>query len=131
MPIVSIVFGAALIALGAWSYQATEGRSLTALIPAAVGAALVVLGLVAMVERFLKHAMHAAAMIGLLGCIAAAGRLVMSLVRGTADLSKPATIGTGGMTLLCLVFVGLCINSFIQARRRRRAAMQASGQGSP
>jgi hypothetical protein len=26
------------------------------------------------------------------------------------------------MTLLCVVFLGLCINSFIQARRRRRAA---------
>jgi hypothetical protein len=26
------------------------------------------------------------------------------------------------MTLLCGVFVALCINSFIQARRRRRAA---------
>ena len=25
------------------------------------------------------------------------------------------------MTLLCAVFVGLCVNSFIQVRRRRRA----------
>ncbi len=122
MPIVSIVFGAALIALGAWSYTATEGRSVTALIPAVVGVLLVILGLLATVERFLKHAMHAAAMIGVLGFIAAAGRLVMKMVRGEADPSKPATIGTGGMTLLCLVFVGLCVNSFIQTRRRRRAA---------
>jgi hypothetical protein len=127
MPIVSIVFGVALIALGAWSYLASEGRSATALIPVVAGALLAFLGLLAMVERFLKHAMHAAAMIGLLGLIAAGGRFVMTLVQGTADFSKPATIGTGGMTLLCLVFVGLCINSFIQARRRRAAA-QAPGQ---
>jgi hypothetical protein len=131
MPIVSIVFGGALIALGAWSYIATDGRSHTALIPAYAGGLLVVLGLVAMVERFLKHAMHAAAMIGLLGFIAAGFRFVKALVEGTADLTKPSTIGTGGMTLLCLAFVGWCINSFIQVRRRRKAAAAAGGHDQP
>jgi hypothetical protein len=131
MPIVSIVFGAALIALGAWSYTATEGRSVTALIPAVAGVLLVLLGLLATVERFLKHAMHAAAMIGVLGVIAAGGRLVVLLIQGKADPNRPSTIGSGGMTLLCLVFVGLCVNSFIQARRRRRAAAQAPLAGPP
>jgi hypothetical protein len=130
MPIVSVVFGVVLIALGVWSYIATDRASLTALIPAAVGGLLVFLGLIGMVERFLKHAMHAAAMIGLLGCIAAATRFIPKLVKG-ADFSEPATMATGGMTLLCLVFVGLCVNSFIQVRRRRRAAAQAAGQGPP
>jgi hypothetical protein len=32
--------------------------------------------------------------------------------------------------VLCLVFVGLCIKSFIQARRRR-AAREAGGQPAP
>jgi hypothetical protein len=63
-------------------------------------------------------------MIGLLGFLAAAGRLVSSLIaKGTIE-------GVGGtslvlMTLLCGVFVGLCVNSFIQARRRRHAATSA------
>ena len=52
-----------------------------ALIPAFVGAPLVLAGLVGMVERFLKHAMHLAAMIGLLGCLGAAYMFVSRLFK--------------------------------------------------
>lgn len=134
MPAVSIVFGVLLIALGVWSYwggvlglweplgfPSPEKLSGTALIPAYVGAALVVLGLLAFKEILLKHAMHAAAMLGLVGFLAAGSRLIAGL------MSKGKVEGVGGvsltaMTLLCAVFLALCVNSFIQARRRRRAA---------
>jgi sulfite exporter TauE/SafE len=122
VPIVSIVFGGLLIALGLWGYTASEAKSVTALIPAFVGGLLAVLGVVALKESLLKHAMHAAAMVGLLGFLAAASRFVLKVVRGGAAWDDTATLATGGMTLLCLVFLGLCVNSFIQARRRRRAA---------
>ena len=133
MPAVSIVVGALLIAVGVWGYwggdlglwerlgfTAPDNLSGTALIPAYLGVGLVVLGLLAFKEKFLKHAMHAAALIGVLGLLAAAGRLILSLVR------KGKVEGVGGAsltttTLLCTVFVVLCVNSFIQARRRRRA----------
>jgi hypothetical protein len=134
VPIVSVVFGLLLIALGVWGYwggvlgfwaplglPAPEKLSGTALIPAAAGILLLLCGLLAFKESRLKHAMHAAAMFGLLGFVAAGSRLIWTLVRnGKVE-------GVGGasltlMTLLCGVFVALCINSFIQARRRRRAA---------
>ena len=126
MPIVSIVFGGLLIGLGVWGYVTTDMKSVTALIPSFVGGVLVVLGLVGLVERFLKHAMHLAAMIGLLGCIAAAVRFVPKLIKGF-DLNDKAALSTGGMALLCAIFVALCVNSFIQVRRRRRAAAALSG----
>ncbi len=139
VPAVSVVFGALLIILGIWGrfggslglweplgLAAPEQLSNTALIPAFVGAALVLLGLFAFKESWLKHAMHGAAMIGLLGFLAAVGRLVLSLI------TKGKLEGVGGtslvlMTLLCAVFVGLCVNSFIQTRRRRRAASAIPG----
>jgi uncharacterized paraquat-inducible protein A len=127
MPIVSIGFGGLLIVLGVWGFVDSGSTHYTALIPAAVGVILVLLGLLALVERFLKHAMHAAVMIALAGCIAAAVRFVPKLF-GVIDIHDTATITTGGMTLLCLVFVGLCVNSFIQVRRKRRAAAQAQTQ---
>lgn len=134
MPAVSVVFGVLLIAVGIWGYwggvlglweplgfSAPAELSGTALIPAYVGAALIVLGLLAFKERLLKHAMHAAALLGVLGLVAAGARLTISLIR------KGKIEGVGGasltaMTLLCAVFVALCINSFIQVRRRRRMA---------
>jgi hypothetical protein len=128
------MFGLLLIALGVWGYwggtlnlwqplgfEAPEHLSGTALIPAYMGAALVVLGLLAFKESLLKHAMHAAALIGVLGLLAAGGRLLSTLI------GKGEVKGVGGtslvlMTLLSALFVALCINSFIQARRRRAAA---------
>lgn len=135
MPAVSVVFGLLLIALGIWGrwggdlglwqplgFDLPEKLSATALIPAYVGAALFVLGLLAFKESLLKHAMHFAAMIGLLGLLAAGGRLLTTgNVHGVGGASLLA------MLLLCAVFVALCVNSFIQARRRRRAASTASG----
>src|SRR5581483_1239793 len=64
-----ILTGALLIGLGAWGYLGAEAehRSVTALIPAFFGLALVLLGLLAFKEHLRKHVMHLAAMIGLIG----------------------------------------------------------------
>jgi hypothetical protein len=120
MPIMSIVCGGLLIALSAWGYNASETKSITIFIPAGVGGLLVLLGLIGLVERLLKHAMHAAAMIGLLGAVAAGYRFVPKLLEG-ADWNDLPMRMTGKMFLVCVIFVAMCINSFIQARRRRAA----------
>jgi hypothetical protein len=141
MPIVTVVMGVLLIALGVWGrfggdlglweplgVAAPEHLSGTALIPAYVGLAFVVLGLLALKESLLKHAMHAAAVVGLLGFLAAGGRLLSTLIT-KGKVEGVAGVSTSGMTLLCAVFVGLCVNSFIQARRRRRAQALTSPPG--
>ncbi len=128
MPVVSIVFGLLLIALGIWGYWGgvlglwqplgfapPEKLSGTALIPAYLGAGLVVLGLLAFKASLLKHAMHGASAIGLLGLVAALSRIVM-----TGNIKGVSGVSLMAMTLLCAAFVALCIHSFLQARRRRR-----------
>jgi hypothetical protein len=120
MPIVSVVFGGLLIAVGLWAKLSTGTQSLTALIPAFVGAPLVVAGLLALKESLLKHAMHAAAMVGLLGLLGSLYNLGRIVGRG-ADLTETPGVATILMTALSGVFVGLCVNSFVQARRRRAA----------
>ena len=129
MPYVSISFGVALIGVGVWGYTKSdlEGPAkYTALIPAAFGAVLVVCGAVGLVARLLKHAMHAAAAVGLIGLLLGAGRFIWGAVKSGIDFDKIGTQAIVAMMALCLVFVGLCVNSFIAARRRR-AAREASG----
>lgn len=115
---VSVGFGITLIILGVASYLGTDRVSPTALIPAAFGLALLLLGCLALKESFRKHAMHLAAMIGLVGLIGGLARLISKGI----NLQSTASVCTLVMTVLCAAFVLLCVRSFIMAKRRRLAA---------
>ena len=114
----TILFGVLLTALGVAGYFLTGAVSPTALIPTWFGLPLVALGYVSRSEAMRKHAMHAAATIALVGC----GGALFSLMRGPAGASTAmATFSQAAMVLLTAVFVGLCVKSFIDARRARSA----------
>lgn len=128
MPVLSIACGILLTIVGVVGYTGqgpnpdTRQVSPTALIPAVFGGLLIVLGLLAFKPSLRKHAMHFAAMVGLLGAIGG----FMPLFRqykntGALDLMKPSAVSGWLMILICAVFVGLCVNSFIQARKARKA----------
>ncbi len=125
MPATTIGFGAVLCAIGLWGYfgAAPDKQSLTAFIPTAFGAVLILCGILAFNAKLLKHAMHAAAGVGLLGFLAAAGRGLPKLGNAISDDPEfnraPRLVLL--MALVCLVFVGTCVWSFISARRRRAA----------
>jgi hypothetical protein len=117
----TMVFGVALIALGVVGYVGTAAVSITALIPAIFGAVLVVLGWVAVNERYRKHAVHLAAAVALVGFIGAVPGLIgiWDLISG-AEVQRPAAVVSQSfMAILMAVFVGLCVRSFVEARRAR------------
>jgi hypothetical protein len=122
VPHISVIFGLLLIALGVGGFVGTGSEHLTALIPAGFGLALALLGVVALKDSLRKHAMHLAAMVGLVGAVGGAVMVVLPLVKGTGIERPVAYSCQTALTVLCLVFVGLCVNSFVQARRRRAAA---------
>jgi hypothetical protein len=116
-----MVCGFLLTVLGVGFYigaLGTDKESITALIPAFFGIPLLVLGFLARQEKYLKHAMHAAAALGLIGLVAVLGRLVPGLI------SNPAQVAQFLMALICAVFVALCVQSFIVARRNRARAQK-------
>ena len=120
----TIGIGCLLIALGVGSYFGTGRGSVTALIPAFVGLPLALLGVVALNDGLRKHAMHAAALIGLLGFIGAArgfAKLPAFLTGGEVERPVAAYVQIA-MSLVCLVFLVLCVRSFIKARRSGGAA---------
>ena len=118
MPITAVIFGGLLILTGIVGYVhgvMNDRASLTAFIPAAFGLVIAILGLAAQAKESLrKHLMHAAVVVGLLGFLVPAGRLISKF----SELSlSAAVVSQLVMALLCLVFVLLCIRSFIAARR--------------
>ena len=123
----TLIFAGLLILLGVAGYAAAAAgvmgakASVTALIPSFVGIVLGICGVVALRESLRKHAMHGAALVGLVGFLAGAGRGLPglpALLSGTSD--KPlAVILTNSMALICAVFVGVCVKSFIDARKAR------------
>lgn len=121
MPKVTIVFAILLIVLGLIGYFATGRTSVTALIPAFLGIVMLTLGLLGGKESLRKHTMHAAAALGLLGLIGAArGLPAFFSLLGGAQVARPAAaVSQAIMVLLMLVYVGLGVKSFIDARRSR------------
>ena len=117
MPGTTRLTGLILIVLGVASYVLTGRTSLTAMIPAYFGAALVVCALLARKEAARKHAMHAAAAIGLVGALAALGRGLPAAFSG--GFSRPAVMSQLIMGAVLLIYVGFSVQSFIAARRRR------------
>lgn len=119
----TIAFGVILILLGAGGYFGTGAVSPTALIPSAFGLVLLVLGVLARDPGKRKHAMHFAALVALLGVGGTVGALGDAFaVIGGREVARPAAaIAKASMAILMLVFLGLCVRSFIEARRSRSA----------
>ena len=121
---VSIAFGVLLIILGLVSYFGTGSKHPTALIPTWFGLALGVFGLLANSpqESRRKLFMHINVTIGLIGLIGAAWRALSSYGHARAegvDPDKIALAAQGAMAGLLLVYVLMCVKSFIDARRAR------------
>jgi hypothetical protein len=67
--------------------------------------------------------MHIAVTVGLLGFVGAASRVIVECVRANGPLEHPVAVeDQGAMAAICLVFVGLCVRSFIAARKARKLA---------
>lgn len=120
MPFTTIVSGVLLILVGIFGYifSIIDGNySPTALIPAAFGLLLLVLGLVARAKESLRmHVMHVAVLVGLLGFAIPAWRIISQISNIKVSLAVLSQIA---MSVICLVFVILCVKSFIDARRSR------------
>ncbi|GAB3520673.1 hypothetical protein [Arthrobacter monumenti] len=120
MPRITIGLGVVLIALGVISYIATAFASWTALIPAILGAIILVSGVIAMKKP--KIGIHIALAFAVIGI---AGTLMNVLEIGAliaGDAERPAAVIASTITfVLLLVYVIVGVRSFISARRWKTA----------
>lgn len=118
MPTTAILFGRLLIILGiiAYGYGIYSGNaSPTALIPAGFGLILLILGHLSNAkENLRKHLMHVAVLVGLIGFIIPIWRLLSKISDFSLTFASTILIS---MAVICLVFVLLCVKSFIDARK--------------
>jgi multisubunit Na+/H+ antiporter MnhF subunit len=120
---VTLVFAVVLIALGLIGFISTGSTHPTALIPAALGVLLGIFGALAISpnEGRRKLFMHINVTLGLLGFLGTVMGLIQwfQMLAGATVKNPPATESKAAMALLCLVYVALCVRSFIAARRAR------------
>jgi uncharacterized membrane protein (UPF0136 family) len=121
MPTTTIVTGVLLIVLGIVGYVGTGSEHPTALIPAGFGIALAVCGFLAKAPERRKLFMHIAVTLGLLGFIGTVMGLVkvVRMAAGETIARPEAAESQAVMAFICLIFVGLCVKSFINARKAR------------
>jgi uncharacterized membrane protein len=116
MPKISVVFGILLSVLGLYGYFGMGMVSVSALIPLFIGVPIIILGVLAFDEQKIKHSMHAASVLILLGLIGSLYRLAHKVLLGNIDESSIILIL---MSAICIIFLILAINSFIEARKVR------------
>jgi len=121
----TIGFGILLILLAIIGFVATGSTHPTALIPAILGIAFVLFGVMANSENPKKrmlwmHISVTVALLAFLGTIKADIQTIQ-LSRGVEFPHPAAVLEKGAMSLLCLIYVLFCVRSFIAARRARVA----------
>jgi hypothetical protein len=122
---VTVVFGFVLVVLGAVGFVLTGSTHLTALIPCGIGMLLAVSGALAITDNAKRRMiwMHVAVTVGLLGFLGSFSRAVDEYIQAHGQsLAHPVAVeDQAAMAAICLVFVILCVRSFIAARRLRES----------
>lgn len=129
MPRITVLFSLAYIAIGLAGFFLTGAVHKTALIPAAIGVVLLVLGVLGGNEKLRMHVMHAALLIGLLALLGTASGLfkLPAAIGGTAE--RPGAVFAQAATaVLSVLYLALGVRSFVVARRARTAAKAGTSQ---
>ncbi|MEW1982571.1 hypothetical protein AB0333_16840 [Citricoccus sp. NPDC079358] len=120
MPRLTIGLSVLLIAIGSIAYIATSFASWTALIPALLGAVMLVAGLIGLKKQ--KIGVHLALAVAVLGVLGTSMNVMQlgALIAGDAERPTAVLISTITFALLIL-YVALGIHSFVTARRWKAA----------
>ena len=120
---VTLGFAVVFIALGIVGFVSTGSTHYTALIPAALGVLLAIFGTLSLGPdpKRRKLFMHINVTLGLLGFLGTVMGLIQwfQMMGGKAVARPEATESKAAMALLCLIYVALCVRSFIAARKAR------------
>jgi hypothetical protein len=120
MVLLTRVTGGVLVVVGLVGYVATAAASVTALLPTVLGLPILGLGLWAGNEERRRTAIHAALVVALLGLLGTLMNVVeLPAVLTGGEVERPTAVIVSSITaLVCAVYLGIGIRSFIAARGR-------------
>lgn len=124
---VTLIFALLMVVLGEAGYLGTGSLHKTALIPVWFGLALGLFGFLALRAKSEKARMvfmHINVAIGLIGFLGGAAEAIRGYVSSTSQGHAPDRIAlTCKLTMAALmgIYTGLCVRSFIAARRATQA----------
>jgi len=121
---VTLVFAVLLIALGLIGFISTGSQHYTALIPTWIGLILGLFGTLSFSPDAgrRKLFMHINVTVALLGVFGTAAELIRSSFKLAASSTKPNVVALDSklaLEILLLIYVILCVRSFIAARKAR------------
>lgn len=120
MPRLTIGLSVLLIAIGSIAYIATSFASWTALIPALLGAVMLVAGLIGLKKQ--KIGVHLALAVAVLGVLGTSMNVMQLGALIAGDAERPTAVLISTITFALLIFyVGFGIHSFVAARRWKTA----------
>jgi O-antigen ligase len=110
---ITLFIGTLLSITGVAGFLASGSTAKTALIPLFFGLPILLCGGLALKPSRRKAAMHGVALLALLGFIGAA----MRIPKLGPDSPAAQVMSIWTMTVLCFMLTGLCVRSFIEARK--------------
>lgn len=119
----TILYSLALMALGIYSYEATDRASVTALIPAFLGGVTFLCGLLSLSPRFTRHSMHTTVLLALIGMIGSFSGIPATIghFTGTPAEKPAAAFSKATMFVLCAGYFVLCFMWFLSNRKKGKS----------
>lgn len=111
-----VFYGFALIVTGLYGYLESGGASVTALIPAFLGAPIFLLSLASLNQKFLKIGMHINVVIALAG-FGATAKDTISMLIGKESENQLAIYSKSITCILSLIFIIISVRYFINNRK--------------
>ena len=117
----TIGFCVVLVLVSAGFWLATGRTETAALHPAGIGVLLILCGVLSNTENTKQRMiwMHVAVTAGLIGLLLTGIRALLTLIKGTIAANPLGFDERVVIALICLIYVVLCVRSFIAARRTR------------
>jgi hypothetical protein len=121
MLIITAAYGVVMLVLGFWGYGSSANASWRILIPAFFGALALTCAGFSLMAKHRKLAMHAAVLVGLIAILAPLSGGILSipaLMRKEEGVDAGPVIALSATSLLSVVYLVLCVRSFLAARKK-------------